>query len=112
LTRMARDFLVNEALLTDESYPSEKHPSVDGVTSPEISKATNAAFLLRSVISGAAQPLICATGSATQLGERPFLESYLFVLVLAVGLTPELLPMILSGTLARSVMRAPVMRAQ
>jgi Mg2+-importing ATPase len=34
--------------------------------------------------------------------ERPLLESLLFALALAVGLTPELLPMVLTVTLARS----------
>ena len=36
---------------------------------------------------------------------RPLLESFLFALALAVGLTPELLPMIVSVTLARGSMR-------
>jgi Mg2+-importing ATPase len=36
---------------------------------------------------------------------RPWLESFLFAIALAVGLTPELLPMIVSVTLARGAMR-------
>ena len=36
---------------------------------------------------------------------RPVLEAFLFSLALAVGLTPELLPMILTVTLARGAMR-------
>ena len=36
---------------------------------------------------------------------RPLLESFLFALALAVGLTPELLPMILSVCLARGALR-------
>ncbi|HUJ19101.1 MAG TPA: magnesium-translocating P-type ATPase [Nitrospirota bacterium] len=36
---------------------------------------------------------------------RPWLESFLFAVALAVGLTPELLPMIVSVTLARGAMR-------
>jgi len=39
------------------------------------------------------------------LFERPLLESFLFALALAVGLTPELLPMIVSVTLARGAVR-------
>jgi len=39
------------------------------------------------------------------LFHRPLLESFLFALALAVGLTPELLPMIVSVTLARGAMR-------
>jgi Mg2+-importing ATPase len=37
--------------------------------------------------------------------ERPWLESFLFAVALAVGLTPELLPMVVSVTLARGVLR-------
>jgi len=36
---------------------------------------------------------------------RPWLESFLFAVALAVGLTPELLPMIMSVTLARGAIR-------
>ena len=37
--------------------------------------------------------------------QRPWLESFLFAVALAVGLTPELLPMVVSVTLARGAMR-------
>ncbi|MBC7541663.1 MAG: magnesium-translocating P-type ATPase [Candidatus Sericytochromatia bacterium] len=39
------------------------------------------------------------------LSHKPFLESFLFAVALAVGLTPELLPMVVSVTLARGAMR-------
>lgn len=39
------------------------------------------------------------------LFERPLLQSFLFALALAVGLTPELLPMIVSVTLAHGAIR-------
>jgi Mg2+-importing ATPase len=39
------------------------------------------------------------------LGHKPLLESFLFAVALAVGLTPELLPMIVSVTLARGAVR-------
>ena len=39
------------------------------------------------------------------LHQRPLLESFLFAVALAVGLTPELLPMIVSVTLARGAVR-------
>lgn len=39
------------------------------------------------------------------LFHRPLIESFLFALALAVGLTPELLPMVVSVTLARGAVR-------
>src|SRR4029078_13153909 len=39
------------------------------------------------------------------LSHRPLLESFLFAVALAVGRTPELLPMIVSVTLARGALR-------
>ncbi len=39
------------------------------------------------------------------LFQRPLIESFLFALALAVGLTPELLPMVISVTLARGAVR-------
>src|SRR5271166_2044509 len=145
----AKDFFVNEALLTGECFPSEKHARDEGVSSPEVANATNAAFMGSSVMNGSARLMVCGTGLATQLGEissslrrapppsaldlgthkfgmlivrftevlvlfvllinllfhRPWLESFLFAVALAVGLTPELLPMIVSVTLARGAIR-------
>jgi Mg2+-importing ATPase len=37
--------------------------------------------------------------------QRPFLESFLFAVALAVGLTPELLPMVMTVTLSRGALR-------
>lgn len=145
----ARDLFVNEALLTGESYPAEKHACDEGVETPDIASATNAAFMGSSVMNGSAKLLIFGTGLTTQLGQissslrrapppsamdqgthqfgmlivrftqilvlfvllinllfhRPWLESFLFAVALAVGLTPELLPMIVSVTLARGAVR-------
>lgn len=39
------------------------------------------------------------------LGHRPAMESFLFAVALAVGLTPELLPMVMTVTLARGAQR-------
>jgi Mg2+-importing ATPase len=145
----ARDFLVNQALLTGESYPSEKQARDEGIPGTDLADATNAAFMGSSVMSGSARLMVCATGLTTQLGQissalrrappptaleqgthrfgmliirlteilvlfvllinllfhRPLLESFLFAVALAVGLTPELLPMIVSVTLARGAIR-------
>jgi Mg2+-importing ATPase len=144
-----RDFLVNQALLTGESYPVEKH--VGGPAEPvtEISDATNTALAGTSVVCGSATLLVCRTGRATALGmladtliakpppdafetglhqfsglilritvvmvllvmaesllfHRAWLDSLMFALALAVGLTPELLPMIVTVTLARGAVR-------
>jgi P-type Mg2+ transporter len=127
----AKDLFLNEAPLTGESLPVEKH---------------GGARVLRgtSVVSGLGIARVEATGAATEFGRiaahlvgrppetefergtrrfgflilqvviflvlfvflvnallrRDLLESFLFSVALAVGLTPELLPMIVSVTLA------------
>ena len=126
---------VDEAALTGESLPVEKHVG-DG---PD-----GSSFAGTSVVSGVGQALVTATGAHTQFGaiahalvekapptefergarsfglvimrtvvglvlfvflvsallRRDRFESLLFALALAVGLTPEFLPMIMTVTLA------------
>jgi len=153
----ARDCFVNQALLTGEPYPVEKHPGrtpagtagIAANTDDTLAAAENAVFMGTSVVSGTARVLLCRTGSWTALGgigeslarrapatafelgtrsfgllilrlamlmvlfvllvntlrHRPLLASFLFAVALAVGLTPELLPMIVSVTLARGALR-------
>ncbi|HZX31989.1 MAG TPA: magnesium-translocating P-type ATPase [Rhodocyclaceae bacterium] len=144
----AKDFFVNQALLTGEPYPVEKAPG-ESPTDTDILSAGNAVLLGTSVISGSARVLMCRTGQDTALGEiadtllakapptafeqgtqhfgilimhmtillvlfvllvnaffhRPWLDSFLFAVALAVGLTPELLPMVVSVTLSRGAVR-------
>ena len=144
-----RDFFVNQALLTGESYPVEKHATAQGDPAAQIGEAANVALAGTSVISGSATVLIARTGRQTTLGQiadtlagrtpptsfeiglrrfsmlllritvmlvllvmaesmafhRPWIESLVFALALAVGLTPELLPMIMTISLARGAVR-------
>ena len=127
---------VDEAALTGESLPVQKH-------------ADSQLFAGTSIVSGVGQALVSATGARTQFGAiahalvqkapptefergaRSFgliitrtviglvlfvflvnalrhqdpLESFLFALALAVGLTPEFLPMIMTVTLAEGAQR-------
>jgi P-type Mg2+ transporter len=143
------DFFVNQAALTGESYPVEKHAADLANTAAEISAAGNAIFTGGSVVSGFATVMVCRTGAATEFGQiaaslaarrpptsfdigtqrfgllimrmtallvlavllinwhlgRPLIESLLFSVALAVGLTPELLPMIVTVTLSRGAVR-------
>lgn len=145
----AKDFFVNQALLTGETFPVEKHAIDLSDPLTNLNDAANAVFMGTSVISGLAKAVVCQTGSATSLGEiaenlnrkapptefemglqafgqlimrltvfmvlfvflintlfaRPLLESFLFSIALAVGLTPELLPMIVTLTLSRGALR-------
>jgi len=146
-----RDLFVNQALLTGEPYPIEKHAAPTMVASDEALRpdATNAVLMGTSVVSGVGRALIVRTGKRTALGQigvslqrsppptsfeqgtrafgflivrlallmvlfvifvnawrgRPWLESFMFAIALAVGLTPELLPMVMSVTLARGAIR-------
>ncbi len=144
----AKDFFVNQSLLTGESYPVEKFARELAAPVEDISQADNSVFMGTSVISGMARALVCRTGAATAVGKiasslavkapptafelgtqsfgmlimrltiflvlfvflvnallhRPLLESFLFAIALAVGLTPELLPMVITVTLSRGAM--------
>jgi Mg2+-importing ATPase len=143
------DFFVNQALLTGEPYPVEKHAGDLPSVVSEMATATNWLFMGTSAISGSATAIVCRTGRTTELGglagalasqrppdafehgirrfgllmlrftiflvlfvltanvlfHRPWLESLLFALALAVGLTPELLPMVVTVTLANGAQR-------
>ena len=144
----AKDFFLNQALLTGEPYPVEKSPG-ELPQEKDLLSAGNVVLMGTSVISGSARILVCRTGSRTAFGEiadslvaqapptafelgthrfgllimrvtvllvlfvllvntlshRPLLESFLFAVALAVGLTPELLPMVVSVTLSRGALR-------
>ncbi len=144
----ARDFFVNQALMTGESFPVEKH-AVDVDAGTDVPAASNVALMGTSVISGSARLAIVHTGQGTALAriadtlalrppatafergtqafgalilrltlllvlfvllvnavlDRPLFDSFLFAVALAVGLTPELLPMIVSVTLSRGALR-------
>ena len=147
----AKDFFVNQALLTGEPYPVERHAAA--AVLPEEGDwdvdAPDALFMGSSVVSGSARARVLRTARRTAIGQistslekpppptafevgtrrfgllimrltlllvlftllvnvvmdRPLLESFLFAVALAVGLTPELLPMVVSVTLARGAMR-------
>jgi Mg2+-importing ATPase len=63
----ARDFLVSEASLTGESYPTEKSPGSVPSDTPA-ARRTNSVFLGTSVRSGTAKVLVTETGKRTLLG--------------------------------------------
>ena len=64
----AKDFFVNEALLTGEAFPTEKHAIAEGVREPEISGGNQRRLhgKLRGQRHGGLSGV--ATGPATQLG--------------------------------------------
>jgi len=150
---VSRDLYIQQAALTGESLPVEKHAAGTEVsTKPD---AANMVFLGTSVVSGTASAVVIATGTRTSFGDialrlsarpedtafdrglkdfslllsrtvlflvifllvtslfmhRNPLQSLLFAIALAVGLTPEFLPMITSVTLsngARAMARKKV----
>ena len=143
---------VNQAALTGEPYPVEKHPGP--IDTDAINDASNALLHGSSMIAGTATILVVATGRQTRFGRiaasltqpqpptaferglrklgtlivrltvflvlfvllahlalgRPPLQSFLFAVALAVGLTPELLPMIVTVALARGAQRMAAAR--
>ncbi len=145
----AKDLFLNEAALTGESLPQEKHADPGAPPGEAPGAHLGAVSRGTSVVSGLGVALVVRTGIATELGQvsahlrarppetefergtrqfgvlivqvviflvlcvflvnalfrRDPLESFLFAVALAVGLTPELLPMIVSVTLASGAVR-------
>jgi Mg2+-importing ATPase len=140
----AVDAFVSEAMLTGESFPTEKRAGAVDRSAP-LGARTNCVFLGTSVRSGTSRCVAVNTGATTEFGAiahrltlrppetefdrgirqfgyllstamlavilfvltanvllgRPALATLLFSIALAVGLSPELLPAILSINLAR-----------
>jgi len=145
----ATDLHIQQAALTGESLPVDKHADDLDVPTESFAEAHNSVFLGTSVVSGTGTALTSATGRATAFGdiavrlasrapETEFqrgikgfshlimqtvfflvlfivligiigrhqpLETLLFAIALAVGLTPEFLPMITTVTLGRGALR-------
>ena len=64
----SRDCFVNQAVLTGETYPAEKHPGVVPAASG-LAERTNTVFLGTSVRSGTARALAVETGARTAFGQ-------------------------------------------
>lgn len=145
----SRDLFVNQAALTGESLPVEKHaPPVDKtpIASYDL---PNICFMGTDVESGTATAVVAATGGATRfgllasqavarrevssfdrgisrftwlmirfilvmapvvfiingVGKGDWLQAFLFALAVTVGLTPELLPMIVTVNLSKGALK-------
>jgi Mg2+-importing ATPase len=139
-----KDFFVNQAVLTGETFPVEKEPGpVDEKAG--LSARINMVFMGTNVRSGTARVLITQTGAGTAFGQiaekltlrppetefergirkfgylltqvmfllvttifvintllaKPVVDSLLFAIALAVGIAPELLPAIISISMAK-----------
>ena len=145
----SRDLFLNEAALTGESLPREKHADAAADPGAPVEEEATAVLQGTSVVSGFGEAVVVRTGARTEFGQvaarlagrapetefergtrqfgmlilqvvmllvffvflvnslfrREPLESFLFAVALAVGLTPELLPMIVSVTLSRGAVR-------
>lgn len=140
----AKDFFVDQAVLTGETFPVERVPALSRVAA-NLAERGNCVFMGTSVRSGTARVLIVQTGTSTAYGQianrlrlrppetefergirsfgymltrimavlvltvfamnvisaRPAVDSLLFAIALAVGISPELLPAIITITLSK-----------
>ncbi len=144
----AKDLFVNQASLTGETLPAEKHAEPLHTAATEIEDLNNICFMGTTVVSGTATGVIALTGrrayfggvAAIIAGQRTltsfdrgvnrfawlmirfilvmaplvflvngltkgnWLEALLFATAVAVGLTPEMLPMIVTVNLAKGAL--------
>lgn len=144
----AKDLFVNQAALTGEALPVEKHAFADPAPAREIGGLTNICLMGTTVLSGSASGVIVLTGRRAYFGsvadtivrdrsstsfdrgvdrfawlmirfilvmaplvflingltKGNWLEALLFATAVAVGLTPEMLPMIVTVNLAKGAL--------
>ncbi|MDI1350771.1 magnesium-translocating P-type ATPase [Aquabacterium sp.] len=147
----ARDFFVNEAALTGESVPAEKHglpETPEAIAADDALGLRNTCFMGTNVASGSATAVVVHTGARAVFGgiaqaltgdrvqtsfeqginrftwlmlrfmavmvplvffinglsKHDWLEALLFATAVAVGLTPEMLPMLVTVNLAKGAL--------
>jgi len=144
----SRDLFINQATLTGESLPVEKHAEPDVTPNTTAFERQCLAFMGTNIASGTATALVLTTGKATKFGELArdlrgraelssfdlgtqrftwlmlkfmlvmvpavflinglskgdWLQAFLFAVAVAVGLTPELLPMIVTVNLSKAAL--------
>jgi P-type Mg2+ transporter len=144
----AKDLFLNQAALTGEALPVEKHPDSAPAGITNVLELPNVAFLGSSVESGAGTAVVIHTGDRTFFGslatsiagereltsfdkginkftwlmirfmavmvpavflinglsKHNWLDAFLFALAVAVGLTPEMLPMIVTVNLSKGAL--------
>jgi len=145
----SRDLYVNQASLTGESMPAEKHAPALSIMPKELLDLPNFCFMGTNVSSGTATAVVVGIGASTKFGaiaravagqaEEPtsfdkgvdryawlmirfvavmvpavflingiarhdWVQAFLFAVAVAVGLTPELLPMIVTVNLSKGAL--------
>ncbi len=122
----AKDLFLTQAAITGESDPVEKRPDAIEVPADRalaIDDCANFAFAGTTVQSGSGAGVVVTTGERTYLGgiasalefvlsgvtKGDWLDALLFSISVAVGITPQMLPVIVTTCLARG---AEAMRAQ
>lgn len=100
LSGSARVHIVRTGAATEMGAIAAHLSEPDEPTSFETGTRRFNALIMRLTVS-----MVLFVLMVNVLSHQPWLESFLFAIALAVGLTPELLPMVVSVTLARGAVR-------
>ncbi len=144
----AKDLFVNQAALTGEPLPAEKHSAAQTLSDTSLGSFNNLCFMGTTVVSGTATGVVVLSGARAYFGrvaavigaqrvetsfdrgttrfawlmirfilvmtplvflinwltKGDWLEALLFASAVAVGLTPEMLPMIVTVNLAKGAL--------
>ena len=99
----SKDLFISQASLTGESEPIEKFPEVQGqqFRKGSVIELDNICYMGSNVISGFMLVMVPFVFFVNGFTKGDWFEAFIFAISVAVGLTPEMLPMIVTANLSK-----------